>query len=130
MNRITLIGNVTQEIKYFGQASNVAKVNLATNRNYKNDAGEWKSDVTYHSITAFGKLAEKLLNAAIGKGDRLMIEGSIKNEKYEKDGKEIKLNVVHAQSIEFIEKPSKGEFKPVEPAKPDGVDWSDDDIPF
>ncbi len=130
MNRITLIGNVTQDIKYFGQASNVAKINLATNRNYKNEAGEWKQDVTYHSITAFGELAEKLMVAGATKGTKLLVEGSIKNEKYEKDGKEIKLNVVHASAIEFIEKPSKGEFKPVEPAKPDGVDWSDDDIPF
>ena len=78
LNKVFLIGRLTQDVEYkeIGSGTPVATINIATNRVYKDKTGEQRSDVQYHRIIAWGKLAELCKNY-ISKGRLIMVEGRI-----------------------------------------------------
>lgn len=87
MAQIAFEGNVVApaEIKYAQSGKPVAKVRLAENHRGKDQSGEWAdTGTTWHNVTAFGALAEKL--AEVPKGSRLTIQGRQSSREYEKDG--------------------------------------------
>jgi len=86
MNTILLIGNAGKdaEFKQARTGSPYTSFTLATNERYKDKAGEWKDDTTWHKIRIIGRSAERAAST-IKKGDSILIEGSISS--YESEGK-------------------------------------------
>ena len=74
------------ELKFAASGKAVAKARLAENHRGKNQqTGEWEDQgTTWHNLTAFGNLAEKL--AEVPKGQRLTVQGRQSSRAYEKDG--------------------------------------------
>lgn len=88
VNKVTLIGNLGQdpEMRYTGGGTAVCNMRLATNESYKNAEGEFVEKVEWHSIVAWGKLAE-ICNEYLKKGSQAYFEGSLQTRSYEdKDG--------------------------------------------
>jgi single stranded DNA-binding protein len=54
-NKVQLIGHVGNdpEIKTFDGGKKLAKLNVATNENYKNEKGEKVEETQWHSLIAF-----------------------------------------------------------------------------
>jgi single-strand DNA-binding protein len=86
LNVVHLIGNTGQdpEIRMTPNGTKVAKLSLATSREWKTDAGK-KEKTEWHRITAFGKLAD-IIEQWVKKGDRLYIEGRIEYSQTEHEG--------------------------------------------
>ena len=59
-NHVQLIGNVGQEptITNLESGKKVARLSLATNENYKNGKGEKQTDTNWHTVVAWGKVAD------------------------------------------------------------------------
>ena len=78
VNKVHLIGNVgtAPEIRSTQSGICVAKLTLATNRTYKDAAGEKRDDTQWHRLTVFGKLCD-VVEQYVKKGDRLYVEGRI-----------------------------------------------------
>lgn len=78
-SKTVLLGNVGQDptIKTTQDGTCIAKFSLATTEKYKNRAGEQVEDVAWHSISAFGRLAE-VIGEYVKKGDPLFIEGRLR----------------------------------------------------
>ena len=59
-NKVILAGNLTRdpELRYTPKGLAIAKLGLAINRRWTNEAGEQKEDVTFVDVDAFGKPAE------------------------------------------------------------------------
>ena len=59
-NKVILAGNLTRdpELRYTPKGTAVCKFGLAVSRNWTNEAGEKKEEVTFVDIDAFGRQAE------------------------------------------------------------------------
>ena len=98
-NRVILMGNLTRdpELKYTPGGKAVAEVGLAINDRRKNAQGEWSEDVTYVDVTLWGRTAE-VASEHLSKGASVLIEGRLKLDQWEKEGKKMsKLRVVGEQ---------------------------------
>lgn len=84
LNEVTLIGNLgtDPDTKTFPDGGYLVRLNIATNRNYKNREGEWQTDTEWHSVTVRGAVAERAQK--LSKGARIMVRGSIQSRKYQK----------------------------------------------
>jgi single-strand DNA-binding protein len=95
-NRVILVGNVTRdiELRYIASGTAVTDLGLAVNDRRKNDKGEWIEETTFVDVTLWGRQAE-VAGEYLSKGSSVLIEGRLKLDTWEKDGKKnSKLRVV------------------------------------
>ncbi|MFO0882924.1 MAG: single-stranded DNA-binding protein [Pirellulales bacterium] len=95
-NRVILMGNVTRdlEVKYLQSGMAVTEIGLAVNDRRKGQNGEWIDETTFVDVTLWGRTAE-IAGEYLGKGAPVLIEGRLKLDTWEKDGKKnSKLRVV------------------------------------
>jgi single-strand DNA-binding protein len=87
LNKVMLIGNVGSEpdIRATSSGTQVAKVSLATNRQWKDGSGQQKEKTEWHRLTFFGRLVD-VVDQWVKKGDRLYVEGRIEYSESESDG--------------------------------------------
>jgi len=96
LNKVILVGNVTRdpELKYISSGSAVTDIGLAVNDRRKTASGEWVEETTFVDVTLWGRTAE-VAGEYVTKGSPLLIEGRLKLDTWEKDGKKnSKLRVV------------------------------------
>lgn len=101
-NKVNLVGRLgaQPEVVTFDSGKTLARFSLATNESYKNKEGEWVENTQWHNVTAWGKLAEKVVNN-LEKGLEVMIEGKLVQNAYEtKDGE--KRYAVNIEMSEFL----------------------------
>ena len=84
LNKVTLIGNLTRdpELRYTPQGTAVCTIGLATNREWKTEAGEKKEDVEFHRLIAWNKLAEICANL-LKKGRKIYVEGRLQTRSWQ-----------------------------------------------
>lgn len=101
-NKVQLIGNLGQapEVKTIGDGKKVANLSIATSENYKNAKGEKVSETQWHSVIAWGKLAE-IAEKYLVKGTEVAIEGKLVNRNYT-DKQGIKRYVTEVQASELL----------------------------
>jgi single-strand DNA-binding protein len=95
-NKVILLGNVTRdpELRYISSGTAVTDIGLAVNDRRKNAQGEWVEETTFVDVTLWGRTAE-VAGEYVSKGSPLLIEGRLKLDQWEKDGKKnSKLRVV------------------------------------
>ena len=103
MNRVILIGRLTKdpEIRTSGNYT-IASFSLAVDRKFKRD-GEPEAD--FFNCTAFNKTAE-FIEKYCKKGTKMVIEGRVQNDNYEKDGVKHYGVKIMVDSLEFAESKS------------------------
>lgn len=127
VNKVILIGNVAAdpEIKTISETK-VASFRVATSEKYKDRNGETHENVDWHNIACWRNLAE-LCEKYVHKGDKIYIEGKLKNRQWEdKDGNKRSTTEVVAEKIEFCISKQSSQIGTQEPAGLGGAD----DIPF
>lgn len=102
INVVILGGNLTKdvEIKYTPNGTAICDFSIANNRKYKS-GDEVKEEVSFIGLTAFGKTAETI-NQYFKKGSPILIEGRIKTDTWEKDGKKQSKTKVLVERFHFI----------------------------
>ena len=87
LNKVMLIGNVGSDpdVRATSSGGQVAKVSLATSRQWKDGSGQQKEKTEWHRLTFFGRLVD-IVDQWIKKGDRLYVEGRVEYSETEKDG--------------------------------------------
>jgi single-strand DNA-binding protein len=87
-NRVQLTGNLGKdpEIRTFDNGVKLARFSMATKEEFTNKQGERSSNTTWHFVTAWGKMADRV-EAELQKGSFVSIEGRIQTRNYtDKDG--------------------------------------------
>jgi single-strand DNA-binding protein len=105
-NKVILAGNLTRdpELRYTPKGTAVAKLGLAVNRTWRNEAGETKEEVTFVDVDAFGRQAE-VLAQYLKKGRPVLVEGRLRLEQWEDKNtqqKRSRLGVV-LESFSFLD---------------------------
>jgi single-strand DNA-binding protein len=128
VNKVLLIGNVGRdpEVRTTTKGVKVVNFSMATQRRVKQKDDKWESLTDWHNITAYAKSAEICENYVF-KGKQIYIEGSLRTDSWEKDGKKHSKTVVVANNIQLLGKKESDKKEAPAPAK---TDYSDEDIPF
>src|SRR5215831_20058533 len=105
-NKVILAGNLTRdpELRYTPKGMAIAKIGLALNRTWKNEAGETKEDTTFVDVDAFGRQAE-VIGQYLKKGRPILIEGRLRLDQWDDKQtgqKRSKLGVV-LESFQFMD---------------------------
>jgi single-strand DNA-binding protein len=107
MNKWVGMGRATKdpEVRYTKDNKAIATINVAVDRRFNKDVTD------FFKCTAFGKTAE-FVEKYIRKGTKVVIEGTVQNDNYEKDGvKHYGTNII-IEAIEFAESKKAGNTQP------------------
>jgi single-strand DNA-binding protein len=147
-NKVILMGNLTRdpELRYTPKGTAIAKVGLAVNRVWTNEAGEKKEEVTFVDVDIFGRTAENV-GQYMRKGRPILVEGRLKLDQWDDKQtgqKRSRLGVV-AETVQFLgsapgneggapaapraARPAAIATPAAEPVEGDGPPESDD-VPF
>ncbi len=139
LNKVMLIGNVGSEpdIRATSSGTQVAKVSLATNRQWKDGSGQQKEKTEWHRLTFFGRLVD-IVDQWVKKGDRLYIEGRLEYSESEADGqKKYWTDIIVAEMVMLGSTGggagggrSGGFESDPSPAPAPPISEPDDDLPF
>ncbi len=152
-NKVILVGNLTRDVdlRFTPKGTAIAKLGIAVNRVWRNEAGESKEEVTFVDVDAFGKQAETIANY-LKKGSPLLVEGRLRLDQWDDKQtgqKRSRLGVV-LESFQFLggaraEGAPEGPRRAAAPqqstsaapsqhsapaSEPDGPPPEDDDVPF
>lgn len=139
-----IVGRVVRnaELKYTSGGSPICSFSVATSSR-KKKGDQWIDEASFWDVELWGKQAESL-NQYLVKGKQVAIEGSMRQDRWEKDGQPRMKVVINAQSVQLLgggrdEQPAKEEPRRQSPYSPDGkqaapqtgaADDFTDDIPF
>jgi len=156
VNKVILVGRLTRdsEIRYTSSGTPVASFSIATNQNWTDADGKQKTEVEFHNIVAWSRLAE-VCEQYLKKGKLVYIEGRLQTQKWDdKQGNprskvEVVANIMtmldskDSQDDQEKPDPAANEVAPNyrRPDLPDDdllgdltdkgyIDMDDDDIPF
>ena len=149
LNKVYLYGNLTRdpEMKSLPTGNKVTSFSLATNRVYKDQAGNKKEQVEFHNIVVFGRQAETSAQY-LKKGQGVMIEGRIQTRSWDDKttGEKKYRTEIVADGVQFGPKSgggTQGDFSTPQESSPkpnsvpdlETIDYGDsninvDDIPF
>lgn len=104
LNKVLIIGNLTKdpELRYTPSGTAVANLRMATNRRFKDRAGEMKQEVCYLTVVAWDKQAE-VCNQYLRKGSPLFVEGRLQSRSWDgPDGKKRNVIEVRAERVQFL----------------------------
>ena len=102
MNKVIMMGRLTRdpEVRYGGATNGaIAKFSLAVDRRFKR---EGQPEADFFNCTAFGKTGE-FVEKYLRKGTKVVIDGEIQNNNYEKDGVKHYSDQIIINTIEFAE---------------------------
>ena len=102
MNKVILVGNLGKdpESRVTGNGTTVCKFSIATTEVWYKDR-EKQERTDWHNIVTFGRQAETCAQY-LAKGRKVLIEGKLQHDKYEKDGQTRYFTQVKADKIEFL----------------------------
>lgn len=125
------MGHVGQDPQIFTTAAGtkIANVSLATSRKGKDQ----ESVTQWHSLVAFTKIAD-LFELYVRKGTKIMVEGEIQYQTYEKDGEKRWSTKIIVSSLHFCgDANHESKANPTTKAKkpePSYENIDDEEIPF
>jgi single-strand DNA-binding protein len=87
LNKCMIIGNLGRdpEMRYTASGTAVTQFSVATNRNVRDENGEWRKETEWFRIVLFREQAERAAEW-LRKGTKVYVEGRIQTRQYEKDG--------------------------------------------
>ena len=126
LNKVILIGNIATEpeLRSTATGKNVCNFRIATNRIWKDAAGQQQKETEFHTIVAWGKLAE-IASKYLTKGALAMVEGRIRTRSWQDPSgvKKFRTEIV-AEALQLGPKRTPGSF-PNSPASEE----KNDEIP-
>jgi single-strand DNA-binding protein len=86
LNRVMLIGRLGRDpdLRTLPDGTPVAQFSLATERSWRDEIGEKQTETEWHTIVAWGKLAE-IVAQYMTKGRLVYVEGRLQTRSWKKD---------------------------------------------
>jgi single-strand DNA-binding protein len=108
-NKVFLMGNLTRdpEIRTLPSGSHLAEMTVAVNHKFKLADGTEREETCFARVTVFGRQAETC-GQYLRKGRPVFVEGRLKTEEWEKDGKTVSRLAIIAERVQFLGAPLRG----------------------
>jgi single-strand DNA-binding protein len=139
INKVILIGNLGDDVKmhYFDGGNSIGRFPVATSESYTSkQTGEKVTNTDWHNIVVRNKLAE-ICEKYLSKGDKVYVEGKLKNRQWEQDGVKRYSTEVHVNEMTFLttKKSLENNNNPPQNQTPSAspksaVPEENDDLPF
>ena len=132
LNKALIIGNLTRdpEQKTLPSGTTVTSFGIATNRVWKNQAGEKQEEAQFHNIVTFGRQAE-VAGQYLKKGSLVFIEGRIQTRNWDaQDGTKRYRTEIVAERLQFGPRRSGDFNQPANNASPKQESESLDTIEY
>lgn len=102
INSVVIVGRLTRdaELRYLNSGTAVASISIAVNRS-KKDGVQWISEANFFDVSYFGKGAEGI-KPYLTKGTQIAVQGSLRQDRWEKDGQKFSRVNILADSIELL----------------------------
>ena len=102
INSVAIVGRLTRdaELRYLNSGTAVASISIAVNRS-KKDGDQWISEANFFDVSYFGKGAEGI-KPYLTKGTQIAVQGSLRQDRWEKDGQKFSRVNILADSIELL----------------------------
>ena len=130
LNKVMLIGHLGDDVKmkHFDGGGCIGRFPLATNETYTNKSTNEKvTNTDWHNIVVRNKAAEICLKY-LSKGDRIYVEGKIKNRKWKADdGSDRYTTEINVDQFTFLTTKKNSESQ--NPINEDS-NLNDQDLPF
>lgn len=100
INSVVLCGRVTRdaEVRYTNGGMAVSEISIAVNRYAGKDKGE---EVSFFEVNLWGKTAEALVQY-LTKGRQIVVQGELRQERWEKDGQKQSKVRINANTIQLV----------------------------
>jgi len=87
VNRVNLIGRLGSdpEVSQTRNGNASSRFSIAVENGFKDKDGNWSKQTQWHNIQAWGKNADSV-KQTLRKGQKVLVEGRLMNNEYEKDG--------------------------------------------
>lgn len=106
LNRAMIIGNVTRdpEVRTTSSGQSVASFGVATNRTWKDAAGNKQEKAEFHNVVAWAKLAD-ICAQYLTKGRKVYVEGRIETREWQgQDGAKRNRTEIIAENMIMLER--------------------------
>jgi single-strand DNA-binding protein len=143
INVVVLVGRLTRdcELRSTPQGTSVCRFSVAVNRR-KRTGDRWEDEVSYFDVVLWGKSADTLKPYLL-KGRQVSIEGELRQNRWEQDGKNNSKIEVVANNVQLLGGGTQGAPAPMPGSRPESSRVSSqttlsgpeafddgDDIPF
>ncbi|MBU1997856.1 MAG: single-stranded DNA-binding protein, partial [Candidatus Omnitrophica bacterium] len=120
LNSVNIMGNLTRdpEMKYTSSGRAVCNLSIANNRIFSKN-GEKVTEVSFFDIEVWGVIAENC-SKYLSKGSGIIVEGRLRQDRWEKDGKTQSRVRVAANNVHFLPR-KKDEGGMMEPSNDSAV---------
>jgi len=118
LNKCMIIGNLGKdpEMRYTSGGQAVTQVSVATNRNYRDQQGEWQSETEWFRVVVWGDQAERAAEY-LRKGNKVYVEGRMQTRSWEdNNGNKRYTTELVANRITSLERRDKEDGGNEEPA--------------
>jgi len=106
VNAVIVAGNLTREptFRRTGNGTPVTNFWIASNRKFKDNAGQWRENVCYVGVVAWYRLAENCAEN-LHKGSAVLVEGELQSRSLKtEDGRSRNVVEIKAHRIQFLNK--------------------------
>jgi len=134
LNKVFLAGRLTKEplIIYLKTGTPVVEFSIAYNRRFKSKDGKLIEEAHFFDVRCMGKAFEQL-GTKLNKGDFVLVEGELRQERWEKDGQKFSRVRIYAYKVRILKrKKQNGEIKEEVQEVPEPKEQTEEpqEIPF
>ena len=142
LNKVFILGNLTRdpEVRSTPSGQEVATFGVATNRTWNDKNGQKQTEVEFHNIVVFGRLAQ-IASQYLTKGKLVLIEGRLKTRSWEdQNGQKRTKTEIIAESFQMGPKTNSDQggnveekdsiAKEIEEIEEVDLDEEDEEMPF
>jgi single-strand DNA-binding protein len=122
LNKCMIIGNLGRdpEMRYTPSGQAVTQFTVATNRNYRDQQGEWQSETEWFRVVVWGPQAERTAER-LRKGNKVYVEGRIQTRQWEdQQGQKRSTTELVANQVTSLERRDRDEDAPFPDDRPSG----------
>lgn len=125
-NKVILVGYITKDpdLRYTSSGMPVMTARIASNHKYK-QGDQYIEDNLFINAVIFGKRAESV-KKYLSKGSTILVEGRLKENKWEQDGVQKSRIEILASDIKFLSRKAEPDNKKTE----NGEETSEKEEPF
>jgi single-strand DNA-binding protein len=112
VNRVVVEGRLMKEveIRTLPSGKQMARIVLVHSRKYQNKKNEWKEELSFFEIDIYSPaLIERVKR--LGKGDRIVVEGELRQNRWISNNKTQSKIRIKATKIQLIAKPKSAAVK-------------------